>query len=147
MTKIASTISILLLLIIIGALLGCNRSSTQADFEYPYTKTIDFIPTIYEMEGKLIINGNQAHVDFDIPEITSEVVSKGDVTVRLYDNSRWYDVPVEVRYTYEGTPYWKGYVDYSYYEGGLRIINGTTSQDTMLASYFKGGPYEVTVTK
>lgn len=114
---------ILLLSLLLFLLTACE-SSTQSEsgFDYPYTKTIDFNPLIYALEDKLVINGSRAYANFDILAITSEVVSHGDVTVRVYDDDRWYDVPVNVRHTVDGNPYYEGYIDYSYSKGNLKII-------------------------
>lgn len=138
--------TVLLMILGICLFVSCNDSPANADFEYPYTETIDFNPMSYALEDKLVINGSSAYANFDIPAITSDVVSHGDVAVRVYDDGHWYDVPVEVRHTAGGNPYYEGYIDYSYSKGTLKIINGTTSQDTMSANYFNGGPYEITIT-
>lgn len=132
--------------LLLFCLTACE-SSTQSDFNYPHTKTIDFNPLVFALEDKLIINGSRAYANFDILAITSEVVSHGDVTVRVYDDGSWYDVPADVRHTVDGKPYYEGYIDYSYSKGNLKIINGTTSQDTMSANYFNGGPYDITITE
>jgi|AntDeeMinimDraft_5_1070356.scaffolds.fasta_scaffold28696_1 hypothetical protein len=120
-------------------------STTGVDTKYPYIETINFEPYSSLIDKRLHINGNRGTIKFDIPEITPQIVASGSVELRINDDGRLKDLPIKVRYTFRGNPYYEGYIYYYYSRGTLSIVTVTTSDDVLVKSDINGGPYELIV--